>query len=73
MFLHENGSSLLQDFIDLNPVTSLAYPADVFEILNTFNISLHNTEVTIFGRQRKVPVISREVSSLGKKTEIWKL
>jgi hypothetical protein len=50
MLLHEYGSSLLQHFIDLNPVTSLAYPADVFGILNTFNISPHNTEMNIFGR-----------------------
>jgi hypothetical protein len=38
MFVCENGSTLLQHYIDVNFAITLAYHTDVFEILNLFNI-----------------------------------
>jgi hypothetical protein len=45
-------------------VISLAYLADVFGSQNSFNISLQDVEVTILEAEGKVPILSREMSSL---------
>jgi hypothetical protein len=60
----------VQHFLDLNFVISLAYFTDVFVLLNSLNMSLQGTEVTIleaeekvYSFQEKLPLWGRTVKS----------